>query len=247
MKGNGEIYDGHKLFLKAFSNNEAKSWVHVFTPNGNDDVDTNGTGCQCYKRFVMCGYSVAERDDDAKCENSLSQAGLLPTIYGTLCQHGISLNTMLNMDEEKLATVLSKVITDNATAVQKQVTKHLRENHINVVLNQPSRASSVSGSFHPRYAFDGILDTHWVSERSDNQTLTVNMMSLYNISKVVIVWMERESGAYDIQVSSDEIRWTTVWSQPSESAVTGTVESVLANNVTCQYVRMQGTKRSSKW
>ena len=125
---------------------------------------------------------------------------------------------------------------DNATA-QAEVTRYVRENSANVAINQPSRASSTLDGLLPRYAFDRFIDTGWGSETSDNQTLTVDLMSLYNVCKVAIIWEHASEKDYDIQVSRDEVHWATVWSKIDGYAKNmNTVEILLVTNVTCRYV-----------
>ena len=249
MKGSGKIFDGHKLFLSPFSNNTPMSWIDMFTKDDEMNQHT-GDRCQCYRQFVMCGYEVAKKDDDAKCDIAMSKLGLLPIdIQQTLCRHGVSLNTMSRMDEDELYTMLSKVIiTDNTTtatttrAQAQKVTNYLRENPVNVALNGKASATSLTGGFRPRFAFDGVSDTKWVSEKLDNESLTVDLVLLFNISKVVILWVGA-SGAYDIQVSTNNDTWTTVASHEDGDEE---IESVLSTNITCRYVRMQGNKASTE-
>ena len=52
--------------------------------------------------------------------------------------------------------------------------------------------------------------------------------------------------SYDIQVSVNGTTWTTIWSKSDGYKNMGSVESLL-NDVTCQYIRMQGRERATEW
>ena len=242
MKGSGKLYDAHDLFLGAFSNNKAMSWLDMFTKN--DDIMENHTSCQCYRRFVMCGYTTVE-NNNTKCEMAFGNLEL-PNVAQTLCQHGIELNLMSKMEEVQLDGILSNInVTKNVTTREK-VKQYVRKTPLNVALKQPSKASSVLGTLSPRNAFDGIIGTRWASEALDNQTLTVDLESVHDIQKVVVVWEHASAKEYSIQVSNDEIQWETVWKSVPDRTGEGAVESVLTN-VIGRYIRMQGIQRSTKW
>ena len=256
LRGSGKIYDAHDLFLSAFSNNKPTSWVDMFTKNEHDSVGgtNNQTECRCYRRFVMCGYSVVENNPNhAKCELAFDDLELPNDVAQALCQRDTNLNLMSKMEDSQLDLMLSKVNVTESATIRAKVMKYVRETPTNAALNRPSNASSVEGHLHPRYAFDGSINTRWGSKAprlgsgvSAGQTLSVDLESLHNISKVVIVWEHASAKDYDIQVSYDEVRWTTVWSKADGYDGMGTVESVLSN-VDGRYVRMQGNVPSTKW
>jgi hypothetical protein len=204
--------------------------------------------CECYKRFVFCGFrhyydKTDYEKDNAFCASELS--GLADDIANKLCEVGINRHTMQRLNDAYLVDKILLQEKNFTDAERSTVMGYVKNTPINIALNQPWKASS-SELYNPaRYAFDGSMDTRWLSKDEDEQYLEVDLGELHDVEKVVIVWEEAAAKSYDIQVSLDGNHWTTVWSKTDGDAEMGTVESPL-NNVTCQYVRMQGHTRV-KW
>ena len=111
----------------------------------------------------------------------------------------------------------------------------------NVALGKSSMASSEAQPSSK--AFDGDVNTtRWASDVSLNETqsyLQVDLGEDYAISSVNIVWDYASAISYDIQVSLDDISYTTVWSKTNGEADMGEVESYLGG-IIIRYVRMSG-------
>ncbi len=114
----------------------------------------------------------------------------------------------------------------------------------NVALNQPATASSVqSTSFPASAAVDGNLGTRWSSAFSDPQWLEVDLGSDQNICQVGLDWETAYATAFQIQVSTDNTNWTTIY-----STTTGTGgDQTLNATGTGRYIRMYGTARATQY
>ncbi|HEX3790774.1 MAG TPA: DUF1996 domain-containing protein [Pseudonocardiaceae bacterium] len=107
--------------------------------------------------------------------------------------------------------------------------------------NKPASSSSVEatgGGADAGNAVDGNTATRWSSAFSDPQWLEVDLGNVATISQVVLDW-ENNATAYQIQVSNDEMSWTTVYSTTTGTAGTQTLNV----SATGRYVRMYGTAR----
>lgn len=61
---------------------------------------------------------------------------------------------------------------------------------------------------------------------------------------MTIIWEDAYVGAYDIQISVDHKKWTTVYS--ATGAKSGT-EFISFDPVNARYIRMYGRERATQW
>jgi hypothetical protein len=112
----------------------------------------------------------------------------------------------------------------------------------NLALNHPATASSLENAGFPASnAVDGNLATRWSSGFSDPQWLEVDLGSTQTICQVVLNWEAAYGKAFQIQTSTDNTNWTTIF---STTTGTGGNQSL---NVTGsgRYIRMFGTARGT--
>jgi hypothetical protein len=95
--------------------------------------------------------------------------------------------------------------------------------------------------FSPEHAVDGDVETRWSSAFRDPQWLAVDLGSPVDLGRIRIQWETAHAIDYDLQLSSDGIRWTTA-RQVKDSK--GGVE-VQALDGTARFVRLLGTKRAT--
>jgi F5/8 type C domain len=93
-------------------------------------------------------------------------------------------------------------------------------------------------------AFDNNLDTRWASQWSDNEWIIRDLGTPKLIDTVVLQWELAYGKAYTIDVSTDELSWTTVYTQTNGK---GGVETITFPPVVAQYVRMKGISRGTKY
>jgi len=112
----------------------------------------------------------------------------------------------------------------------------------NAAMNKPATASSTLSSGTPASAaFDGNPTTAWSSGNTDNQFLSVDLGTMYDLCRVVIRWGAAYGSAYNILVSADGINFTTVQSVTANGVSLNTINL----HVSGRYVRMQGVTRGT--
>lgn len=120
---------------------------------------------------------------------------------------------------------------------------------INLALRKPTTATSQENDgMGADKATDGDAGTRWGSvwgdayteDYKDDQCLTVDLQGLYSINRVRVLWQAARAKLYELQVSTDGVEWTTV-SRPEDSPED---ETIVFDEVTARYVRMQGIKRN---
>jgi F5/8 type C domain/Ricin-type beta-trefoil lectin domain len=114
----------------------------------------------------------------------------------------------------------------------------------NAALNQPTTASSQENAGTPAAdATDGNLGTRWSSAFSDPQWLEVDLGSSQTICQVTLDWEAAYATGFQIQVSTDNSTWTTIY-----STTTGTGgDQTLSVSGTGRYIRMYGTARATQY
>lgn len=115
----------------------------------------------------------------------------------------------------------------------------------NLVLNRPGSASSVESADYPASnAFDGDPLTKWSSSSSGyKQWVGVDLGFDYIIDEVVIKWADTYySGSFDIQISGDNLNWSTI--ATIDNANARTVDSIKNLHGTARYVRFNGRGRA---
>jgi F5/8 type C domain/Ricin-type beta-trefoil lectin domain len=114
----------------------------------------------------------------------------------------------------------------------------------NIALNQPTTASSTqSASFPASAATDGNTGTRWSSAFSDPQWLEVDLGSTQAICQVVLDWETAYATAFQIQTSTDNSTWTTIY---STTAGTGGTQTLNVSG-SGRYIRMYGTARATQY
>ena len=117
---------------------------------------------------------------------------------------------------------------------------------VNLAQGRVASASSVQSlDFKPRNAFDGSAGTRWSSIASDPQWIQVNLGSVQTVCKITLQWEAAYAKAFRIEVSSDAVNWTQIYSTSSGTAGSQTITpSVIAEG---KYVRLTGTARGTPY
>jgi hypothetical protein len=114
----------------------------------------------------------------------------------------------------------------------------------NLALHQPTTASSIQGQAWPASnATDGSLTTRWSSAFSDPQWLEVDLGSTQAICQVVIHWETAYAKAFQIQTSTNNTTWTTIFSTTTGTGGTQTINATGSG----RYIRMLGTTRATQY
>ena len=116
----------------------------------------------------------------------------------------------------------------------------------NLALNKPTMASSVEAAgLESNLAIDGNFSTRWASESGlDPQWIYVDLQDEYSLDRVVIHWEAAYAIQYQIQFSTDEINWTTVYTETNGN---GGEDVISFSTQTAQFVRVFGTQRGTSY
>ena len=99
------------------------------------------------------------------------------------------------------------------------------------------------GKYAASYAVDGNPETRWSSAFSDPQWIYVDLGQSYSINRVRLSWEAAYGQAYQIQVSSDAVSWTTIY---GTTTGTGGVNDLAVSGIG-RYVRVYGTVRGTPY
>nr|WP_258398270.1 discoidin domain-containing protein [Micromonospora noduli] len=107
---------------------------------------------------------------------------------------------------------------------------------------RPVTTSSVEpGSTHVAgNAVDGNTATRWGSAYADPQWISVDLGVSRTLDRVRLTWEAAYARAYQIQVSPDNVTWSTVHTTTTGD---GGVDDI-AISATGRYLRVQGTQRA---
>ncbi len=117
----------------------------------------------------------------------------------------------------------------------------------NLALNKSVTVSSEENAgYAGTYAVDGDpTNTRWSSTFSDPQWLYVDLGSVQSVSCVILSWEAAYATSYDIQVSSDAVSWTTVYTTTTSPGGTEVISFPATN---ARYVQMYGrTRVNATW
>jgi hypothetical protein len=122
--------------------------------------------------------------------------------------------------------------------------------HADLAWNQPVTVSSWqdgSGIYYcpGSYAVDSNTATRWATGAwSDPGWIYVDLGATYNINEVWLDWEAAYATSFQIQVSSNAVNWTTIY---STTTGTGGIQDLTGLSGTGRYVQMYGTKRGTSY
>jgi transcriptional regulator CtsR len=116
----------------------------------------------------------------------------------------------------------------------------------NLALNKPATAFSTSGTNVASRAVDGSASTFWRSGSLTSNPvnwLRVDLQTVQTVSRVVVNWRSSFYATnYQIQVSTDDVNWTSVL---TDNAGNGGIDNVSFAAVSARYVRVHMTTANS--
>ncbi len=110
--------------------------------------------------------------------------------------------------------------------------------------NKRVSASSIMHDNLPMYAVDGDPSTRWESQWSDPQWIDVDLGKPVPINRVTLSWEAAYGRVFDIQVSTDNLHWTSVYHTETG---TGGLETISFPTAMARWVRMYGIKRGTQY
>ena len=115
----------------------------------------------------------------------------------------------------------------------------------NLALGRVATSSGDQSAGYPASnAVDGSLASRWSSAFVDPSWIAVDLGSPQTVDRVVLRWQDAYGVQYQIQTSTDNVNWTTVYTQ---TAGQGGDEDIRFTAVTARYLRMYGTQRASQF
>jgi len=141
-----------------------------------------------------------------------------------------------------VAGVIAALVAALALAVTPEGSAHAAGSLLSQ--GKAASASSTENAGTPASAaFDGNTGTRWSSAFSDPQWIEVDLGQAASISQVVLQWETAAGKSFQIQTSTDNTNWTSIY---STTAGTGGTQTL---NVTGsgRYVRMYGTARTTQY
>lgn len=156
---------------------------------------------------------------------------------------GITVNVTLDRNGET-STTSFKLGKDTFTgrSVSLNEAASIDDRGFDLAYNKGATASSSIGNQHASNATDIYRTSHWASNDSDGEWIYVDLQKSYSVYKVRLNWGEAYGKAYKIQVSSDAVSWTDVY---TTSIGDGGIDDMAFKPVEARYVRMQGVKQGN--
>ncbi|ADO56715.1 cellulase family glycosylhydrolase [Paenibacillus polymyxa] len=115
----------------------------------------------------------------------------------------------------------------------------------NARLTQSATASSVEDSSKAAdFAIDGDPQTRWSSQYSDPQWISVDLGSTTKINGVTLNWEAAYAKSYQVQTSTDDDHWTTVYSTTTGD---GGIDKISFEVTDARYVKMNGIERATSY
>ncbi|WPP43288.1 glycosyl hydrolase [Paenibacillus hunanensis] len=113
----------------------------------------------------------------------------------------------------------------------------------NLAYGRPVTVSSTESASYPgSSAVDANGNTRWSSVASDQQYMIVDLGSSQQISNVILKWAAAYAKSYQIQVSNDNSKWLTVYSNYNS---TGGTSSISFAPTKARYVKMYAFSRAT--
>ncbi len=109
----------------------------------------------------------------------------------------------------------------------------------NLAAGQSASASRQRSGYEASKAVDGNASSRWWTTDKESEWLRVNLNGSYTISKVVINWHNYFAKEYQVQVSTDGSKWSTVREQKEGR---GGREEITFSSRSARYVRIYCNK-----
>ncbi len=115
----------------------------------------------------------------------------------------------------------------------------------NLAYGRPVTVSSSESSSYPgSAAVDANGNTRWSSSYADNQNFIVDLGANYTVSSFKIAWEAAYASQYQIQVSTNNSTWTTVYENYNAGGGTQTIN---ISSTTARYVKIYCIKRATSY
>lgn len=115
----------------------------------------------------------------------------------------------------------------------------------NLAYNKNVTVSSTQSDQYPgSNAVDADGGTRWSSAYTDSQYIIVDLGSDYSVNKVRLAWEAAYASQYQIQISRDNMAWTTVYSDYNGQ---GGVKEITFTAAAARYIKLYAFKRATQY
>jgi hypothetical protein len=115
----------------------------------------------------------------------------------------------------------------------------------NIAYKRPVTVSTTESSTYPgSNAVDADGNTRWSSSYADNQYIIVDLGTNYSVSQVKLAWESAYAKQFQIQTSTNNSTWTTVYSNYSS---TGGTQTITFAATTARYVKVYCIQRATTY
>jgi lysophospholipase L1-like esterase len=109
------------------------------------------------------------------------------------------------------ASVLTSVLAGTTPSTTTTVPTAQVSQDKNLIIGKTLTASDgAQAGSEPAKANDANESTRWISTAADNVSLSADLGADYNLSKVSILWAGDTTKDYSLQISTDNVSWTTI-------------------------------------
>jgi hypothetical protein len=226
------------LHIILLSSSQHLNWMEFLATNGTPSVPGNLTAAAGGTQVVL-NWSIAAGATNYNVKYSTTSGGPYTTIAS------LPTTSFTNTGLTSGVTyyyVVSAVNAAGESTNSSQVSATPMTPPVNLALNKPVTVSSTQSGYPGSNAVDGNTGTRWSSASSDPQWIYVDLQATYNITEVDLNWEAAYAKSFQIQVSSDAINWTNIY---STSTGTGGIQNLTGLSGTGRYVRMYGTVRGT--
>jgi hypothetical protein len=220
------------------SSGQRLNWLQFLAANGPVAVPTGLTATNGFSQVTL-RWSPAAGATGYTVQSSTTQGGPYTPVSN------VTTTSYTNTGLANATTyyyVVSATDGVNVSSNSFEVNATPRVSPVNLALHKPVSVSSTQSGFPGGNATDGNLTTRWGSSFSDPQWIYVDLQTNYYITEVWLDWESAYATSFQIQVSTDAINWTPLY---STTTGTGGVQDLTGLSGTGRYVRMYGTARGT--
>ncbi|MCD8042679.1 MAG: discoidin domain-containing protein [Tannerellaceae bacterium] len=164
------------------------------------------------------------------------------TVYTTITgQGGVDRISFANTDARYVKIILNEAGTPWFISFWEFEVYNMPQS-VNLALRKP--ATGHENFNDPALGVDGDLDTRWSATAGDGHWFQVDLEKVYRISRIRIVWEDAYASEYAIQVSTDNVNFTTVFN--TTNGIGGTAEHTFLP-IEARYVKLLLQKAGTPW
>ncbi len=220
------------------ANAQQLNWMEFEAVNGPVSVPT-GLSATAGNAQVVLSWSTAAGATSYNVQSSTTEGGPYTTIASPTTTSYTNTGLVNGTTYYYVVSAAAGSIV-SSNSVEVGATPVL--SHVNLALNQPVTVSSTQSGYPGSNAVDGNTSTRWASAWSDPQWIYVDLGATYNITEVDLYWETAYASSFQIQVSSNAVNWTTIYSTTTGQ---GGVQYLTGLSGTGRYVMMYGTVRGT--